>query len=171
MRVIKRDGTEVPFDNTKIRAAVESANREVGGTDQLSERGISFLTFCVTKKCEGLGRSVSVEEIQDMIVDELELKEKYVLMRRYMEYRYAHALLRKGNSTDGRILALLERSNEEALQENANKNPVINSTMRDYMAGEVSRDLVRRFFMPEDVMRAHDEGILHVHKYNCGLAA
>ena len=177
MRVIKRDGREVPFDWHKIIDAVEKANREMDPDEQISGRTISIMAAQIEEDCKALNRAVTVEEIQDRVVDALFGMGCFRLMKKYMEYRYDHALRRKGNSTDGKLLALLNRNNEEALQENANKNPVINSTTRDYMAGEVSRDLVRRYFMPEDVMKAHDEGIIHVHDtdyisgplHNCDL--
>ena len=177
MKIIKRDGREVPFDYRKIRNAIEAANSEVADADQLSKTEIGFIVGRVERACAALGRAVHVEEIQDMIVDELDKSEHYKLARHYSEYRLRHEQQRHMNTTDGKILSLLERNNEEAKQENANKNPIINSTMRDYMAGEVSRDICRRFLFPEDVMKAHDEGIIHVHDmdyvaehiHNCDL--
>ena len=163
MKVIKRDGREVPFDYTKIKQAIEAANAEVVEADRLSDTMVGFVIGRVEKQCETLGRAVSVEEIQDMIEDELLAAERPTLMRHYSAYRLRHAQLRKQNTTDKRILALLRHDNEIARQENANKDPIINSTMRDYLASEVSEDICRRYIFPEDVMKAHDEGIIHVH--------
>ena len=163
MKVIKRDGREVPFDYTKIKQAIEAANAEVVEADRLSDTMVGFVVGRVEKRCDVLGRAVSVEEIQDMIEDELLAAERPTLMRHYSAYRLRHAQLRKQNTTDKRILALLRHDNEIARQENANKDPIINSTMRDYLASEVSEDICRRYIFPEDVMKAHDEGIIHVH--------
>ena len=163
MKVIKRDGREVPFDYTRIKRAIEAANAEVPETDRLSDTMVGFIVSRVEKRCAALSRAVSVEEIQDMIEDELLAAEHPTLMRHYSAYRLRHALLRKQNTTDKRILALLRHDNELARQENANKDPVINSTMRDYLASEVSEDICRRYIFPEDVMKAHDEGIIHIH--------
>ena len=175
MKIIKRDGREVSFDYTKIKAAVEAANSEV--EEKITDTTIGFITGKVEQRCEALARPVHVEEVQDMVLDELDKAEAYKLARHYSEYRLLHEQKRRMNTTDGKILSLLERNNEEAKQENANKNPVINSTLRDYMAGEVSRDICRRFLFPEDIILAHDEGILHLHDtdyiaaplYNCCL--
>ena len=163
MKVIKRNGTEVPFDYTKIKNAIEAANACVAEKDRLSDTMVGFIVGNVEKRCDALGRAVSVEEIQDMIVDELDQSEHYRLARRYSDYRLRHELLRKQSSTDAKILSLLRHDNELAKQENANKDPVLNSTMRDYLASEVSEDICRRYIFPEDVIFAHDEGIIHVH--------
>ncbi len=166
MKVIKRNGTEVPFDRNKIRTALlkaDAAMREKVGDNCLSIKDAGFITAAVEKRCEGLGRAVSVEEIQDMIIDELDKNKHYRVARVYSEYRIKHELLRKQNSTDARILSLLRHENELAKQENANKDPVINSTMRDYLASEVSEDICRRYIFPEDVIHAHDEGMIHIH--------
>ena len=163
MKVIKRDGREVPFDYTKVKRAIEAANAEVTEADRLSDTMVGFVVGRVEKRCAALNRAVSVEEIQDMIEEELLAAERPTLMRYYSAYRLRHALLRKQNTTDKRILALLRHDNELACQENANKDPVINSTMRDYLASEVSEDICRRYIFPEDVMKAHDEGIIHIH--------
>ena len=157
MKIIKRDGREVPFDYRKIRNAIEAANAEVAESDRLSRTEVGFIVGRIEKACAAMGRAVHVEEIQDMIIDELERHDHYRLARPYSEYRLRHEQQRHMNTTDGKILSLLERNNEEAKQENANKNPIINSTMRDYMAGEVSRDICRRFLFPADVMKAHPE--------------
>lgn len=175
MKIIKRNGCEVPYDCEKIRAAITAANNEVD--DKISDTVIGFVVGNVEKRCEALARPVHVEEVQDMVLDELDKAEAYKLARHYSEYRLRHEHQRRMNTTDGKILSLLERNNEEAKQENANKNPIINSTLRDYMAGEVSRDICRRFLFPEDVIAAHDDGIIHVHDldyiaepmYNCCL--
>ena len=161
MRIIKRNGAEVPYDCEKIRSAITAANAEV--SEKLSDTAIGFIVGKVEQRCDSLARPVHVEEIQDMVIDELNHAEAYKLARHYSEYRLRHEQQRKMNTTDGKILSLLERNNEEAKQENANKNPIINSTLRDYMAGEVSRDICRRFLFPEDVIAAHDDGIIHVH--------
>ena len=161
MKIIKRDGREVPYDCEKIRAAITAANAEVD--DKISDTTIGFIVGNIEKRCHALARPVHVEEVQDMVLDELDKAEAYKLARHYSEYRLRHEQQRRMNTTDGKILSLLERNNEEAKQENANKNPIINSTLRDYMAGEVSRDICRRFLFPADVIAAHDEGIIHVH--------
>ena len=163
MKIIKRDGSEVPFDYRKIKNAIEAANAEVVEADRLSDTEVGFIVGRIEKRCDGLGRSVSVEEIQDMVIDELDQSEHYRLARHYSDYRLRHELLRKQNSTDAKILALLRHDNELAKQENANKDPIINSTMRDYLASEVSEDICRRYIFPEDVVKAHDEGIIHIH--------
>ena len=163
MKVIKRDGREVPFDYTRIKRAIDAANAEVADADRLSDTMVGLVIGRVEKQCAALGRAVSVEEIQDMIEDELLAAERPMLMRHYSAYRLRHALLRKQNTTDKRILALLRHDNELARQENANKDPIINSTMRDYLASEVSEDICRRYIFPENVMKAHDEGIIHIH--------
>lgn len=163
MKVIKRDGREVLFDYTKIKRAIEAANAEVTEADRLSDTMAGFVVGRVENRCAALNRAVSVEEIQDMIEEELLAAERPTLMRHYSAYRLRHALQRKQNTTDKRILALLRHDNELARQENANKDPVINSTMRDYLASEVSEDICRRYIFPEDVMKAHDEGIIHIH--------
>ena len=150
MLVIKRDGQEVPFDERKIREAI----RKAGGD-------IPILP--IIDQCRKLKRPIHVEEIQDMVICELERDGFSDIARKYSEYRLAHELARKQNTTDGRILSIIERNNEEALEENSNKNPIVNSTQRDYIAGEVSKDIARRILLPEDVVKAHDDGILHFH--------
>ena len=163
MKIIKRDGSEVPFDYRKIKSAIEAANADVAEADRLSDTEVGFIVGRIEKRCDALNRSVHVEEIQDMVIEELEASEHYRLALHYSEYRLRHELLRKQNSTDAKILSLLRHDNELAKQENANKDPIINSTMRDYLASEVSEDICRRYIFPEDVMNAHDEGIIHVH--------
>ena len=163
MKIIRRDGSEAPFDSTKIMVAVEGANKDVEEVDRLSETMVGFIVSQVERRCSELGRAVGIEEIQDMVIDELDRSEHYRLARNYSEYRLRHELLRKQNSTDAKILSLLRHDNELAKQENANKDPVLNSTMRDYLASEVSEDICRRYVFPENVIRAHDDGIIHVH--------
>ena len=163
MKIIKRDGSEVPYDYRNIQRAVEAANGEVADADRISDAVIGFIVGNVERRAEELARAVHVEEIQDMVVDELYKAEAYTLARHYTEYRLRHEVLRKRNSTDKKILALLRHDSEVARQENANKDPIINSTMRDYLASEVSDDICRRYIFPEDVIHAHDEGIIHVH--------
>ena len=163
MKIIKRDGSEVPYDYRKIIRAIDAANQDVAVEDRISDTQKKNIASRVEKRCEALSRSVSVEEIQDMVIDELDQAEAHRLARHYSDYRLRHELLRKQNSTDAKILSLLRHDNELAKQENANKNPIINSTMRDYLASEVSEDICRRYIFPEDVIKAHDEGIIHIH--------
>ena len=163
MKIIKRDGSEVPYDYRKIIRAIDAANQDVAVEDRISDTQKENIASRVEKRCEALGRSVSVEEIQDMVIDELDQAEAHRLARHYSDYRLRHELLRKQNSTDAKILSLLRHDNELAKQENANKDPIINSTMRDYLASEVSEDICRRYIFPEDVIKAHDEGIIHIH--------
>ena len=163
MKIIKRDGREVPYDYEKIKRAIEAANGEVAQEDRLSDTMVGFIVGRIEKRIEAAGRSVTVEEIQDMVIDELDQAEAHRLARHYSDYRLRHELLRKRNSTDAKILSLLRHDNELAKQENANKDPVLNSTMRDYLASEVSEDICRRYIFPEEVIRAHDEGIIHIH--------
>lgn len=162
MKIIKRDGAEALFDRTKIEAALASASADVP-EDALTRVELEQMAARVEERCERLGRAVNVEEIQDMVIDELDRSEHYRLARHYSDYRLRHELLRKQNSTDKKILALLRHDSELAKQENANKDPIINSTMRDYLASEVSDDICRRYIFPEDVIHAHDEGMIHVH--------
>ena len=177
MRVIKRDGSEAFFDAEKIKKAVLSANQDVGDDGKIAIIEAEMIANNVTKKCETLERAVDVEEIQDMVEKELINQGFSILMRAYTTYRWKRAAERKGNTTDGKILSLLNRKNEEAIQENSNKNPIVNSTMRDYMAGEVSRDICKRFIFPKEIMDAHEEGIIHLHDtdyiseplHNCDL--
>ena len=163
MKIIKRDGSEVPYDYRKIIRAIDAANQDVAVEDRITNTQKENIASQVEKRCEALGRSVSVEEIQDMVIDELDQAEAHRLARHYSDYRLRHELLRKQNSTDAKILSLLRHDNELAKQENANKDPIINSTMRDYLASEVSEDICRRYIFPEDVIKAHDEGIIHIH--------
>ena len=163
MKVIKRDGREVPFDVTKIMSAVRAANKQVAEKDRMTDSELMLFAVCAQKDLEKLGRAVSVEEIQDEVIGAMADAGFIKLMMCYSEYRYRHEMLRRQNSTDAKILSLLRHDNELAKQENANKDPVINSTMRDYLASEVSEDICRRYIFPEDVIHAHDEGMIHVH--------
>ena len=161
--VVKRSGQEVPFDASKIINAVEKANATVKPVKQLSDAQLNAIADKITKVCEKESRPVSVEEIQDMVQIAIMEMRGYEVAQNYVKYRYQRELSRKANTTDDKILSLLERNNQEALEENANKNPVINSTQRDYMAGEVSRDLTERILLPEDVVKAHKQGLIHFH--------
>ena len=161
MRIIKRNGSEVTFDTQKIINAINGANAEVD--EGLSEDGVALVADIVTKRCRNMGHTVTVEEVQDLVEDELMRHGKYDLARHYIIYRYVQSLKRQKNTTDDRILSLLEYDNEDVKQENSNKNPMVVSVQRDYMAGEVSKDLTMRTLLPEDVAKAHEEGIIHFH--------
>lgn len=163
MKIIKRSGTEVEFDISKIVAAVAKANKEVVEKDRLTREQINEIAKKVTLTCSGMNRTASVEEIQDMVENEIMEAQAFAVARKYITYRYTRALVRKANSTDEQILSLIECNNEEVKQENSNKNPVVNSVQRDYMAGEVSKDIAKRILLPEDVVKAHEEGIIHFH--------
>ena len=163
MKIIKRSGTEMNFDAKKITAAISKANREVPAKDRLSKEQIDEITTNVENICIDANRSLSVEEIQDLVEEQIMNKRAFGVARKYITYRYDRALVRKSNSTDKQILSLLECSNEEVKQENSNKNPTVNSVQRDYMAGEVSKDITRRFLLPSEVIRAHEQGIIHFH--------
>lgn len=176
-RVIKRDGREVEFDKSKIIHAISCANQEIIKSKQVGPRKIKQLADIVETKCLDYKRAIKVEDINDLIEDELIARNYNNLVRAFVRYRYNKELVRKSNTTDDSILSLINLSNEELKQENANKNPVINSTQRDYMAGEVSKDLTRRILLPKDVVKAHDEGVIHFHDmdyfaqrlHNCDL--
>ena len=177
MKLIKRNGSEVIFDQEKIYAAIEKANMAVDEMDRISEREIRRVTDKVTKKCEKMKRAVSVEEVQDLVEREIMAMGAFVLAKAYITYRYTRELVRKSNTTDDKILSLIECNNEEVKQENANKNPTVNSVQRDYMAGEVSKDITRRILLSPDIVKAHEEGIIHFHDadyfaqhmHNCDL--
>jgi len=177
MKIIKRNGSEMPFDSGKIYAAISRANVQVDVADQISDAEIQVITDQVTEYCRLLDRAPGVEEVQDRVEQELMAHGAFALAKCYITYRYTRALVRQSNTTDGKILSLIDCANEEAKQENANKNPVINSTQRDYMAGEVSRDLTERLLLPEDIVKAHEEGLIHFHDmdyyaqhmHNCDL--
>ncbi|MCH5267513.1 MAG: anaerobic ribonucleoside-triphosphate reductase [Lachnospiraceae bacterium] len=163
MKIMKRSGIEMEFDVSKITAAITKANHEVPAIDQLSEEQVKEISANVEKICEDMGRTLTVEEIQDLVENQIMNKRAFVLARKYITYRYTRALVRKANSTDEQILSLLDCNNEEAKQENSNKNPTVNSVQRDYMAGEVSKDITKRFLLPEDIVEAHENGLIHFH--------
>lgn len=163
MKIIKRSGTEVEFDISKIDSAVSKANIEVAESVRLTEEQIKGISNYIRELCENYGRTLNVEEIQDLVENKIMEYQAYEVARKYITYRYKRSLVRKSNSTDEQILSLIECDNEEVKQENSNKNPVINSVQRDYMAGEVSKDITKRFLLPEDVVKAHEEGLIHFH--------
>ena len=163
MKIIKRSGVEVFFDSNKIVAAVQKANASVIDYEKLSDEQIQEIADNVEVACENMKRSASVEEIQDMVENQLMNQHAFTVARNYITYRYKRALVRKSNSTDEQILSLLECNNEEVKQENSNKNPTVNSVQRDYMAGEVSKDITKRFLLPEDIVEAHEKGLIHFH--------
>lgn len=163
MKIIKRNGMEKPFDIKKIESAVRKANDSVVDYEKLDDDQIQSLVSNVEKACENMKRSPSVEEIQDMVENQLMSLRAFNVARNYITYRYKRELVRKSNSTDEQILSLLECNNEEVKQENSNKNPTINSVQRDYMAGEVSKDITKRFLLPPDIVEAHEKGIIHFH--------
>ena len=177
MKIIKRSGTEVTFDIEKIVCAIRAANREVRESDRLTERQVIYAAQNVAEACEKSGHTVSVEEIQDMVEDEIMRLDCYEVARHYIIYRYVQSLKRTKNTTDDKILSLIECNNEEVKQENSNKNPTVNSVQRDYMAGEVSKDLAQRVLLPQEVVDAHNEGLIHFHDsdyfaqhmHNCDL--
>ncbi|MCI5873857.1 MAG: anaerobic ribonucleoside-triphosphate reductase [Clostridiales bacterium] len=163
MKIIKRSGSEDIFDLKKIEAAIRKANESVIDYEKLSEEKIQTILSNVEKACENMKRSPSVEEIQDMVENQIMSQRAFNVARNYITYRYKRELVRKSNSTDEQILSLLECNNEEVKQENSNKNPTVNSVQRDYMAGEVSKDITRRFLLPPDIVEAHEKGIIHFH--------
>ena len=177
MKIIKRSGTEVDFDISKIATAIRGANREVKEEERLTERQVVYASQNVADRVEAAGHTVSVEEIQDMVEDEIMALDHYEVARRYIIYRYVQSLKRTKNTTDDKILSLIECNNEEVKQENSNKNPTVNSVQRDYMAGEVSKDLTQRVLLPAEVVDAHNKGLIHFHDsdyfaqhmHNCDL--
>lgn len=177
MKIIKRNGQEAIFDEAKITNAIIGANKEVVETERLSEEEIDNITNDIKYKCQKMKRALSVEEIQNLVEDELMKLNAFSVARKYITYRFQRALARQSNTTDDQILSLIECANEEVKQENSNKNPTVNSVQRDYMAGEVSKDLTRRILLPEDIVKAHDEGLIHFHDadyfsqhmHNCDL--
>ena len=177
MKIIKRNGAEVPFDITKIITAVTKASDSVGGKARLSREQITDIAAAVTDQCQALNRAISVEEIQDMVENQLMDIKAHDIARHYITYRYIQSLKRQTNTTDERILSLIECQNEEVKQENANKNPTVNSVQRDYMAGEISKDLTARLLLDPEIVKAHQEGLIHFHDsdyfaqhmHNCDL--
>ena len=177
MKLIKRNGSEADFDSLKIYAAIKKANLAVDAAERINEDTIQGVTDRVSAQSLSLGRAVHVEEVQDMVERELMALGAFVLAKTYITYRYTRALVRKSNTTDDTILSLIECNNEEIKQENSNKNPTVNSIQRDYVAGEVSKDLTRRLLLPLDIVKAHDDGLIHFHDadyfaqhmHNCDL--
>ena len=177
MKIIKRSGTEVAFDLDKILNAIRKANNEVSEENRLSEEQVDFIAKKVTALSKDLNRAVNVEEIQDFVENQIMDQKAFAVARKYITYRYTRELVRKSNTTDAQILTLIECNNEEVKQENSNKNPTVNSVQRDYMAGEVSKDLTRRILLPRDIVEAHDQGLIHFHDadyfaqhmHNCDL--
>lgn len=178
MKVIKRNGKEVIFDANKIKIAVGKANSAMEDPNKmLTEAQIEKIVADVTKECEGLGRAVGVEEIQDMVEFAIMGEGKFDVAKHYITYRYDRQIARQKNTTDDKVFALIDCQNEEVKQENSNKNPTVNSVQRDYMAGEMSKDLTKRFLLPEDIWKAHEEGLIHFHDadyfaqrmHNCDL--
>ena len=177
MKLIKRNGSEEIFDREKIAAAITKANEAVDEDERITKGKINKIAISVESRCEKLGRAVNVEEVQDMVENELMRSGAFILARAYITYRFKRALIRRTNTTDDQILSLIECNNEEVKQENSNKNPTVNSVQRDYMAGEISKDITRRILLPEDIVKAHEEGMIHFHDsdyfaqhmHNCDL--
>ena len=177
MKIIKRNGAEVPFDIQKIEVAVTKANNSVAEADRMTPVQIRRIAESVELQCQKMNRAPTVEEIQDMVEHHIMAHGAFEVAKHYITYRYTRSLVRKANTTDDKILSLIECNNEEAKQENSNKNPVVNSTQRDYMAGEVSRDIANRLLLPREIVEAHEEGIIHFHDtdyfaqhmHNCDL--
>ncbi len=177
MKIIKRNGSESEFYREKIVAAVEKANRAGGQTPELSQAQTEQIALNVETAAEKIGRTLNVEEIQELVETELMRHSAYETAKRYIRYRYTRTLARAANTTDNQILSLIECNNEEVMQENSNKNPTVNSVQRDYMAGEVSKDITKRILLPAEIVEAHEEGIIHFHDmdyyaqnmHNCDL--
>ncbi|MDY3292700.1 MAG: anaerobic ribonucleoside-triphosphate reductase, partial [Parolsenella sp.] len=177
MKIVKRNGSEVTFDVSKIVSAIERANITVPPEQRLTHQQILDAGDAVEAEALACGHTVTVEEVQDMVEDQIMAKGAFSVARNYITYRYVQGLKRQNNTTDDKILSLIECNNEEVKQENSNKNPTVNSVQRDYMAGEVSKDLTMRMLLPEDVVEAHNEGIIHFHDsdyyaqhmHNCDL--
>ena len=177
MKIIKRNGTEVTYDLNKIIIAIRKANDGVLPSERLTEEQIDIISQNVEKACLNINRSLNVEEIQDMVENQIMDQKAFAVARNYITYRYTRSLARKANSTDEQILSLIECNNEEVKQENSNKNPTVNSVQRDYMAGEVSKDITKRILLPQDIVAAHEQGLIHFHDadyfaqhmHNCDL--
>ena len=178
MNVIKRNGKEVAYNDDKIRVAIRKANLSIDELEcRLSDYQIETIVNIVKNQCDSLGRAVSVEEIQDMVEEQIVALNLFKVAKNYITYRYKHELVRKSNTTDAHIMTLIEGENEEVKQENSNKNPTVNSVQRDYMAGEVSKDITKRFLLDEDIIAAHEDGQIHFHDadyfaqhmHNCDL--
>ena len=177
MKIIKRSGREVDFDAAKIVTAITKANESVVSSERMTPIQIKRIAEDVEMACMNVNRALSVEEIQDMVEDQIMNQRAFSVARSYITYRYTRALIRKSNTTDEQILSLIECNNEEVKQENSNKNPTVNSVQRDYMAGEVSKDITKRLLLPKDIVEAHEQGIIHFHDadyfaqhmHNCDL--
>ena len=177
MKIIKRNGAEETFDRQKIKNAIEKANNETDGKPELTERQIDYISYVIEDYCKEMDRALSVEEIQELVETHIINQNAPETAKRYIRYRFTRNLARAANTTDNQILSLIECNNEEVKQENSNKNPTVNSVQRDYMAGEVSKDLTKRILLPEDIVKAHEEGIIHFHDadyfaqhmHNCDL--
>ena len=177
MKIIKRNGAEETFDRQKIKNAIEKANNETEGKPELTERQIDYISYVIEDYCNEMDRALSVEEIQELVETHIINQNAPETAKRYIRYRFTRNLARAANTTDNQILSLIECNNEEVKQENSNKNPTVNSVQRDYMAGEVSKDLTKRILLPEDIVKAHEEGIIHFHDadyfaqhmHNCDL--
>ena len=177
MKVVKRNGSEAVFDITKIIAAITKANDTIEESVRMTPVQIRRIAESVELACLKMNRAPSVEEIQDLVEYQIMAHGAFEAAKNYITYRYTRSLVRRSNTTDEKILTLIECCNEEAKQENSNKNPVVNSTQRDYMAGEVSKDITRRILLPQDIMEAHEQGIIHFHDsdyfaqhmHNCDL--
>ena len=164
MKIIKRSGMEVEFDRSKIIAAVKRANNSVVEAEKVSDEQVEKIAENVETICDGMNRALNVEEIQDLVENQIMNQKAFRLASNYITYRYKRALVRKSNSTDKQILSLLECNNEEVIQENSNKNPTVNSVQRDYMAGEVSKDITKTIsFFHQDIVDAHEQGLIHFH--------
>ena len=177
MNIIKRNGSQASYDGEKIKIAISKANMTVPENERLSEYDISEIEARVSYTGKNMARALGVEEIQDMVENGIMRHGAFNVARNYIKYRYTRSLARKSNTTDDKILSLIECNNEEVKQENSNKNPTVNSVQRDYMAGEVSRDITERVLLPEDIVKAHREGLIHFHDsdyfaqhmHNCDL--
>ncbi|MBP3321275.1 MAG: anaerobic ribonucleoside-triphosphate reductase, partial [Clostridia bacterium] len=177
MKIIKRSGSEVDFDREKIAVAVTKANESVVPSQRLTPIQIKRIAEDVESAAANMQRALSVEEIQDMVEDQIMNQRAFAVARSYITYRYKRAMVRKSNTTDEQILSLIECNNEEVKQENSNKNPTVNSVQRDYMAGEVSKDITKRILLPSDIVAAHEDGRIHFHDadyfaqrmHNCDL--
>ena len=177
MKIIKRNGSEAIFEPIKIENAIAKANLATEGKPELIPEQIHAIAAIIENYCAGIGRALSVEEIQELVETQLMKHGAYETAKRYIRYRYTRNIVRASNTTDDKILSLIECNNEEAKQENSNKNPTVNSVQRDYMAGEVSRDITERILLPDEIVKAHRDGIIHFHDsdyyaqhmHNCDL--
>ena len=163
MKIIKRNGAEVEYDIQKIITAITKANETVEEAARMTPLQIRRIAESVEISCQQMNRSLSVEEVQDLVEDQIMAHGAFEVAKKYITYRYTRTLVRRSNTTDDRILSLIECNNEEVKQENSNKNPTVNSVQRDYMAGEVSKDITRRILLPPDIVEAHEAGIIHFH--------